>query len=83
MKKMAVCNGLIVQESKDKYLEQDFRLLAIKSSFVDYKRNIFENINQIKVFFTHKTLTNLNKIFRHECQLFLLEKTSSKVVSSN
>ena len=52
-KKMAVCNGHIVQESKDKYLEQDFCLLAIKSSLVDYKRNIFENINQIKVFFTH------------------------------
>ena len=49
-KKVAICNGLIVKESKDKYLEQDFRLLAIKSSFVDYKRNIFENINQIKVF---------------------------------
>ena len=53
---MAVCNGHIVQESKDKYLEQDFCLLAIKSSLVDYKRNIFENINQIKVFFTHKGL---------------------------
>ena len=48
---MAVGNGLNVQESKDKYLEQDLCLLAIKISFVDYKRNIFENINQIKVFF--------------------------------
>ena len=50
VKKMAVCNGLIVQESKDKYLEQDLCLLAMKTSFVGYKKNIFQQINQIKVF---------------------------------
>ena len=48
---MAVGNGLIVEESKDKYLEQDLCLLAIKTSFFDYKRNIIENVKQIKVFF--------------------------------
>ena len=53
-KKIAVCNGLIVQESKDKYLEQDLCLLAIKTSFVDYKRN---KPNK-SVFFSHNTLTN-------------------------
>ena len=50
VKKWLYVMGISYKSPKTNIWNRIFAFLAIKSSLVDYKRNIFENINQIKVF---------------------------------